>query len=257
MLDLIDKYSITTFCGTPTLLSIMARFNSGDSAKTLKNICITGEYMSAETGMKIRWAFPSCEIYHIYGLTEACPRVSYLPPKMFSAYPDCVGIPLKSVSIKVLDSNGKPCSADEEGILYIKGDNVMIGYYRELEKTRAVIKDGWFCTGDVALINEIGLLKIKGRNDDLIIKSGMNIYPAEIGAILKNDARVKEVLVYGYNSPMGTQIGRKIAGDFRSGDEVKRFCAKLLSAFQVPSKIELLDELLKNGSGKVIMGCVV
>lgn len=257
MLELIAQYGVTAFCGTPTLLSIMARFNRGKSAEILEHICISGECMSAETGLKILAAFPNCEIYHIYGLTEACPRVSYLPPERFSAFPDYVGIPLNSVSVRVLNSSGESCSVNQEGILYVKGDNVMLGYYREPYKTSSVLKDGWLCTGDIALINEAGFLKIKGRNDDLIIKSGMNIYPAEIEAVLKKDPRVKEVLVYGYNSPMGTQIGLKIVGDFTSGDEVKRFCAEFLPAFQVPSKIELLDELPKNGSGKVIRRCSV
>lgn len=257
MLELIERYGITVFCGTPTLLSIMAHFNRDGAGKTLEHICISGECMGAETGLKIRSAFSGCEIYHVYGLTEACPRVSYLPPERFSDYPDCVGIPLESVSVKLLNADGKPCSANEEGVLYVKGENVMIGYYLDPKKTRSVLKDGWLCTGDIALINEAGFLKIKGRNDDLIIKSGMNIYPAEIEAVLKKDSRVKEILIYGYSSQLGTQIGLKIAGNFNSSEEVKRFCVDILPAFQVPSKIELMDELPKNGSGKVIRRCFV
>lgn len=181
MLELIKEYRITAFCGTPTLLSIMARFNRSNATETLGHICISGECMSAEICRKIRTGFPTCRIYHIYGLTEACPRVSFLPPEHFEDYPDCVGIPLKSVSIKLLNGNGNICHANEEGILYVKGDNVMLGYYREPEKTSKVLKDGWLCTGDIAVINDTGFLKIKGRNDDLIIKSGMNVYPAETG----------------------------------------------------------------------------
>ena len=98
-LELIKEYGITAFCGTPTLLSIMAKFNRSNATATLRHICISGECMGAEVGRKIRAAFPICRIYHIYGLTEACPRVSYLPPEHFEEYPDCVGIPLKSVSI--------------------------------------------------------------------------------------------------------------------------------------------------------------
>ena len=86
----------------------------------------------------------------------------------------------------------------------------------------------------------------------MIIKSGMNIYPAEIEGVLKQDARVKEVLVYGYRNELGTQIGMKIVGDFSSIDEIKQCCIKLLPSFQVPSSIELVDELAKNGSGKII-----
>ena len=252
MLELIKEYGITAFCGTPTLLSIMARFNRSNATETLRHICISGECMSAEVGLKIYETFPNCKIYHIYGLTEACPRVSYLPPEHFEEYPDCVGIPLKSVSIKILNEQGNLCHANEEGILYIKGDNVMLGYYREPEKTAKILKEGWLCTGDIAVINDVGFLKIKGRSDDLIIKSGMNIYPAEIEGTLKEDTRVKEVLVYGYRDNIGTQIGMKLAGNFSSVEEVKQLCMNILPSFQVPTRIELVDELPKNGSGKVI-----
>ena len=250
--ELIKKYKITTFCGTPTLLSIMARFNRDLTEKTLRHICISGECMSANIGLKIRAAFPECKIYHVYGLTEACPRVSYLPPQYFDDYPDCVGIPLKSVSIKILNQDGKTCHRNEEGVLYVRGNNIMLGYYRDFDKTRTVIKDGWLCTGDIAVINDAGFLEIKGRNDDLIIKSGMNIYPADIEDALKQYPSVKEVLVYGFRNQLGTQIGIKIVGDFSSVDEVKQFCIRTLPSFQVPSAIELLDELPKNASGKVI-----
>lgn len=252
MLKLIKKYKITAFCGTPTLLSIMARYDRHSYTETLKHICISGECMDRETGLKIYGAFPFCNIYHVYGLTEACPRVSYLPPDCFKDFPDSVGIPLKSVSIKIISRSGKPCGKNEEGILWVKGDNVMIGYYRDPTNTLNVLKDGWLCTGDIAVINNAGFLKIKGRNDDLIIKSGMNIYPTEIEATLKQDKRVKEALVYGFKNRLGTQIGVKIAGDFSSIDEIKALCYELLPPFQVPSAIELLDELPKNGSGKML-----
>ena len=134
----------------------------------------------------------------------------------------------------------------------MKGDNVMLGYYREPEKTSSILRDGWLCTGDIAVINNAGFLKIKGRNDNLIIRSGMNIYPAEIENVLKQDPRVKEVLVYGFHNSFGAQIGMNLVGDFSSAEEVKQLCMKVLPSFHVPTKIELVDELPKNGSGKVI-----
>ena len=252
MLELIKKYKITAFCGTPTILSVMAKFNRHSSAQTLKHICISGECMDAETGSNIYRAFPYCNIYHVYGLSEASPRVAYLPPKFFKDHPGCVGIPLKSVSIKILDSDGAECAKNQEGILYVKGDNVMNGYYRESQKTREVLKGGWLCTGDIAVINDEGFLKIKGRADDMIIKAGMNIYPSEIESVLKQDLRIKEVLVYGYRNQLGTQIGLKLVGDFNSKDDVKNLCVNVLPSFQLPSEIELLDSLPKNASGKIL-----
>ena len=252
MLELFHEYGITAFCGTPTLISMTARFKRESANDCLKHICISGECMDSQTGHRIAKAFPKCEIYHIYGLTEACPRVSYLPPNLFNRYPDFVGIPLKSVSVRIADKNGNPLPDGKEGILWVKGDNIMLGYYNEPDKTAEVLRDGWLCTGDIAVINDVGLLKIKGRNDGLIIKSGMNIYPSEIEAALKTDPRVKEVLAYGIESKHGMQIGLKIAGDFNSVSEVKKLCSECLPYFQIPNYIEIMPEISKNGSGKII-----
>ena len=253
MLKMVKDYNITTFCGTPTLLSMMARFKRVKDNDSLKHICISGECMSFETGRSIAKAFPKADIYHVYGLTEACPRVSYLPPKMFKDYADCVGIPLDSVSVMILSNEGMPVKNNEIGILWVKGDNVMAGYYNNPDRTAEIMKKGWLCTGDLALMNEKGLLKIKGRADDLIIKAGMNIYPQEIESALKSDFRVRELFVYGENDERyGVQIVLNIVGDFADVAEVKELCRELLPAYQMPAKISILDELPKNGSGKIV-----
>ncbi len=252
MLELMNEYGITAFCGTPTLLYMMTRFHRGSVLNSLKYICISGECMGREVGLQIADAFPDAKIYHIYGLTEACPRVSYLPPELFSEYPDCIGVPLKSVSVKILKEDGSLALTGQEGVLWVKGGNVMLGYYREPKKTAEVLQNGWLCTGDVAVMNEAGLLKIKGRKDHLIIRSGMNIYPAEIESAVRMDPRVNEVLAYGFQDHYGTQIGMKIAGEFTSVEEVKRLCSECLPPFQVPARIEIVKKLPKNASGKII-----
>lgn len=129
----------------------------------------------------------------------------------------------------------------------------MLGYYNNPQKTAEILKDGWLCTGDLAMINNSGFLKIMGRNDDMIIKAGMNIYPQEIEGALKCDPRVMEALVYAENNErFGVQLVLNIVGDFADSKEVKELCQKVLPVFQVPNKINLLAELPKNGSGKII-----
>lgn len=141
----------------------------------------------------------------------------------------------------------------EIGVLWVKGGNVMAGYYNNPQKTAETICDGWLCTGDLALMNEAGLLKIIGRNDDLIIKAGMNIYPQEVESAVKVDARVREVLVYGEkDETVGTLLAMDIAGDFSSADEIRDLCRGCLPAYQMPVKINLVAELPKNGSGKIV-----
>ena len=209
--------------------------------------------MGFETGMRIANAFPKANIYHVYGLTEACPRVSYLPPDMFNKYADCVGIPLRSVSLKIISSEGQPTCANEIGMLWVKGENVMTGYYNNPQKTSELMKSGWLCTGDLALINDIGLLKIIGRSDNLIIKGGMNIYPQEIESALKTDLRVREVYAYGHNDEkFGVQIVLNVVGDFSNTEEVKELCRMSLPTYQIPTRINLLNEIPKNASGKII-----
>ncbi len=253
MLKLLKKYNVTTFCGTPTLLSMMAHFKRKTDDDCLSHICVSGECMDLETGIRVADAFPNANIYHVYGLTEACPRVSYLPHDLFREYADCVGYPLRSVSLKILSAEGVPAEKNEIGILWVKGENVMAGYYNDLAKTTKVLKDGWLCTGDLASFNDIGLLKIKGRADDLIIKAGMNIYPQEIESELKKDSRVREVFACGCtDEKRGTQIVLNISGDFLDVSEVKELCRLSLPTYQMPAKINLMKELPKNGSGKII-----
>lgn len=252
LLSLISDDSTTVFCGTPSMLGLMARIKEREERCPLKKISVSGEVMSAATSKAIKKAFSGADIYYVYGLTEAGPRVSRLPPELFGMCPYAVGYALDSVSLRVVKPNGVTAGDGEEGILWIKGDNIMLGYYNEPELTEKVLKDGWLCTGDIAVI-EAGLLKIKGRSDDLIIRAGMNIYPQEIEEALKSDSRVSEVLVYGIDNRFsGTQIGMKISGDFSDTDEVRRLCVKLLPSFLIPSVIELVDDLPKNGSGKII-----
>lgn len=252
VLEIIETEKITVFGGTPTLLGMMARLKRNRPVHTLKTICISGECMDEEQGLQLAEAFSGSRIYHVYGLTEASPRVCYLPPESFREYPDYVGIPLCSISVKIVKADGSIAETGEEGVLWVKGKNVMLGYYKEPKKTAEILEDGWLCTNDVAVINEVGLLKIKGRMDDLIIKAGMNIYPAEIESTLRNDSRVKEVMAYGIKGRYGMQIGLTVVGDFSSKEEVKKLCIECLPSYQVPTTIVITDRIQKNGSGKMI-----
>lgn len=254
-LDLVFKNGITVFGGTPTLVGLMAKFKRKDKKCSLKTICVSGECMEKSVGKQIEDAFPEANIYHVYGLTEACPRVSYLPPQYFSDHCDCVGIPLDSVSVKIIKDDGGTAKNGEIGILWVSGGNVMIGYYNDPNMTTRVLHNGWLCTGDIAVWDENGFLKIKGRSDDLIIRAGMNIYPAEIEGVLKQDTRVKEVLVCGITDTEGVvRINMKIVGDFLDTEDVRCLCNELLPSYQIPNIIELVEELPKNGSGKIVRG---
>ncbi|MBE6799016.1 MAG: acyl--CoA ligase [Ruminococcaceae bacterium] len=249
----LKDHKITVFCGTPTLLSILSKYAKKSADLSLRHIVVSGECMSRETGLLIAEGFSKAKIYHVYGLTEACPRVSFMPPECFTQAPDRVGVPLASVSIKVLDDRGRPVKKGQRGVLWVHGDNVMGGYYNEPDLTDKVLKNGWLCTKDIASIDHNGWLKIHGRSDDMIIRAGMNIYPQEIEAELKKDPRTNEVVVYGiHDDKFGVFIGMDISGDYKNSDEVHKLCVSVLPDFQVPSVINVVSEIEKNGSGKVV-----
>lgn len=252
IVNILKEREISVFGGTPTILTVLARYTRYVPIPSLKHIVVSGECMSDEVGYSLQEAFAGARIYHVYGLTEACPRISYMPPEHFPQAPGCVGVPLASVNIKITDPDGSLIPVHTRGILWVQGKNVMQGYYNDPKQTAAVLQDGWLCTGDIASIDEHGWLKIHGRNDDLIIRAGMNIYPQEIEAAIKTDPRTKEVLVYGYTDPKhGTQIAMNISGNFKSQKEVHDLCKAVLSPHQLPTKINITDELPKNGSGKI------
>ena len=253
IVGLLKQWKVTVLGGTPTLFHMLSRFTIQNNIPFLNHMVISGECMNESVGQKIRDAFPNAKIYHVYGLTEACPRISYMPPEYFDRAPDCVGIPLSSVKIEIRDRAGNPVNSGEEGILWVQGKNIMQGYYNRQDLTEKVLQDGWLCTGDIACMREGRWLKIIGRSDDMIIRAGMNIYPQEVEAELKKDPRTDEVFIYGYEDPLcGTQLGVKISGDFFTEDDVRAMCVERLPPFQVPMKIEIVTELPKNSSGKVI-----
>lgn len=245
LLATIRAHDITAMGGTPTLLQLLARFGEREAEPfPLQHVVVSGEPLGRQAGTRIRKGFPNATIYHVYGLTEASPRVAYLPPELFDTQSDWVGKPLPSVQVAILD-----------GELCVKGDNVMLGYYNDRALTQKVLRDGWLHTGDMAVMNEEGLIQIKGRKDNMIIRAGMNLYPQELENALLADERVEEVLVYGIQDELwGQRIGLQVKGKFHSQAAVCRLCAKVLPPYAQPSKVELVDSLPKNGSGKLIRG---
>lgn len=245
LLATIRAHDITVMGGTPTLLQLLARFREREATPLpLRHVVVSGEPLGKHGGARIRKGFPDATIYHVYGLTEASPRVAYLPPELFDTHSQWVGRPLPSVEVAILD-----------GELCVKGDNVMLGYYNDRVLTQKVLQDGWLHTGDMAVMNEEGLIQIKGRKDNMMIRAGMNLYPQELENALLADERVEEVLVYGIKDELwGQRIGLQVKGNFHSQAEVCRLCAKVLPPYAQPSKVELVDSLPKNGSGKLIRG---
>lgn len=250
ILRTVKKQGVTVLGSTPTLLSLLSRFVRGEDELPLKLLSISGECISEGTARNIRKAFPSACIICGYGLTEASPRVAYLPSELFDEKPTAAGYPLPSVELRIVSKKGKRLPTGKVGELLVRSDSLMDGYFGDSDLTQKALRDGWLHTGDLALIGEDGLLYIKGRRDDMMIRAGMNIYPAEIENALSADERIREVRAYGYDAGGTQEIGITVCGELSSVAEVMQICRSKLPAHQIPSKIEICDELERLSGGK-------
>ncbi len=166
-----------------------------------------------------------------------------------------VGPPLPGVSLRIADfETGRVMPQGEVGIVEVKGANVFKGYWQMPEKTAAEFRpDGWFITGDMGFIDSDGYVQLVGREKDLIISGGLNVYPAEVEALLDDRADVAEAAVIGVPHPdLGEAVVAVVqpVGDF-DADMVRAAMRKELAAFKVPKAIFTMDALPRNTMGKI------
>lgn len=250
----IKNENINIMCATPTLFLTMGKcIRNPEDIASLSTMVISGECMTKTTAEEILNIYKNRNIHHVYGLTEASPRVAHLSPEDFASFADMIGSPISGVELKIVDKTGNTVKAGEEGELLVRGANVMLGYYKNDSLTKEKIVSGWLHTGDSAYCDSMGIYKINGRMDDMIIRAGMNIYPSEIENILMKDPHFEDALAFGYIGKDGNvQIGIKVVTSLQNVKEVHNLCVALLPPHERPSHIELVDEIPKNGTGKKI-----
>ncbi|NCQ24974.1 MAG: malonyl-CoA synthase [Rhodobacteraceae bacterium CG17_big_fil_post_rev_8_21_14_2_50_63_15] len=190
-----------------------------------------------------------------YGMTETNMNTSN--PYDGERRAGTVGFPLPGVDLKIADpQSGKPLPQGEIGLIEVRGPNVFKGYWNMPEKTAEELRaDGFFITGDLGLIDNQGYVQIVGRNKDLIISGGYNIYPKEIELLLDEQPGVLESAVVGVPHPdFGeTVVGFLVAqkGDTLDLDAIAQAASKSLARFKHPRRLIVLDELPRNTMGKV------
>jgi malonyl-CoA/methylmalonyl-CoA synthetase len=190
-----------------------------------------------------------------YGMTETTMNTSN--PLHGERIAGTVGFPLPGVEIRIADDDGKPLPQGEVGVLEVKGPNVFRGYWRQPEKTAAEFrKDGFFITGDVAMIDERGYIHIVGRAKDLIISGGFNVYPKEIELCIDEIAGVQESAVIGVPHPdfgeaVVAVVKRTGGGPEVTADAIQATAKAALANFKVPKKVFFVEELPRNTMGKV------
>jgi malonyl-CoA/methylmalonyl-CoA synthetase len=185
-----------------------------------------------------------------YGMTETGMNASN--PLEGERRPGSVGPAIPGVRLRVVDAAGAVLPAGEIGVLEVKGPNVFQGYWRNPEKTAEAFRpDGWFVTGDIATIGADGYVTIVGRDKDMIISGGLNVYPSEVEAALDALPGVVESAVIGAPHPdLGEAVVAVLAVERDPGDVVGALRERL-AGFKLPRRVEVVEALPRNAMGKV------
>ena len=252
----LKKERISVFIGVNTLFNGMV--NQPDfAAVDFSNLRLTlGGGMATQKAVAEKWKkITGTPIVEAYGLTEASPGVCCNPLNI-EAYSGGIGLPVPSTEVELRDADGKEVGIGHPGELWVRGPQVMKGYWNRPEETAKTIDArGFLETGDIAVMDEKGWLKLVDRKKDLIVVSGFNVYPNEIEEVVSHNDKVMEVACIGVpNEKTGEALKVFVVKKDPSltKEELIEFCRTELTAYKVPKDIEFRDELPKPNVGKIL-----
>lgn len=263
-LKIIEEEKITTMFAVPTVLWLM--FNAPDFEQynlSSLRLMASGGSASPEDLLKCcALKLPRAQLLPGYGLTEAN-GMTHSTTSLEEALskPGSCGRALPVIKAKIVDGSGREVHPGEPGELLVKGCQVMKGYWKNWEATRATIVDGWLHTGDIACITGEGDIYILDRLKDMIIRGGENIYSLEVENVLYRDPKILEAAVVGVpDSVFGEQVKAVIVlrpGEKATPEEIQEFCERYLARYKVPKYVEFRDTLPHNLAGKIIKDSLI
>ena len=251
----LKKNKFTIITGVNTLFNLLLTSSSFKKINFSALKFTVGGGMSVLSSTAKKWKkITGVNITQGYGLTETAPIVSV--NIISEPFNGMIGPPMPSTDISIRDEKNNELSINQEGELCVKGPQVMSEYWNNPEETKnSFTDDGFFKTGDIAIINENGSLKIVDRKKDMIISSGFNVYPNEIEDYVSQHPDVRECGVIGVNdSNRGESIRLFIVKEKKSLREIEviDFCKKGLAIYKIPRKVIFIDEIPKNNVGKIL-----
>jgi acyl-CoA synthetase (AMP-forming)/AMP-acid ligase II len=198
----------------------------------------------------------------VYGSCEAPHPVMVLPRHAHVVDPDrraqltSVGREVTNVQVRLADPDGAPVAPGDKGEMWIRGANVMLGYWNNADATEDVLRDGWYRTGDVAWQDDDGFYYIVDRARDMIITGGLNVYPAEIESVIAEHPAVREVAVVGvpderWGEAVKAFVVRR-ADDPLDADALIDLCRDKLAGYKKPKHVEFVDRLPRGSTGKIL-----
>ncbi len=258
LVDAIRSYHPTFFLGVPALYVAVNSYPGIDRVDlTSIKACFSGgaplpvdviQSFEARTGARIAEA---------YGMTEAA-SVTHVNPRRGVRKYGSVGVPIVGTDAKIVDveTGQRELPPGEAGELWVKGPQVMVGYWNHPEETAQVLTDGWLHTGDIATMDDDGYFTIVDRKKDLILTAGFNVYPREVEEVLYQHPKVLEAAVIGLPDKVrGEKVSAYVVlkpGETATAAEIRAFCRERLAHYKEPRAVTFRDDLPKSMAGKVL-----
>jgi len=253
---LASEQKATVFAGVPTMYNFLYQLPEGnpEDFSTIRLAISGGASLPVALLHNFEKKF-NVRVSEGYGLSEASP-VTCFNPLDRDRKAGSIGTSICNVENNVVDVNGQEVPVGEVGELIVRGPNVMKGYYKLPEETEMAIRDGWLYTGDLAKVDDEGYFYIVDRKKDMIIVGGYNVYPREVEEVLFAHNNIVEAAVIGYPDPnLGEAVHafvvlKEVAAT--STEDLLAYCTKHMVKYKVPKVIEIMDELPKNTTGKIL-----
>lgn len=257
---LVREHEVTVLAGVPTMYEAWLALSEADApsdAFASLRLAVSGAApLPPHVADDFRARF-GIVLHQGYGLTEASPIVTTTVLCEGTPRPGAIGPHLPGMEARLVDEQGDDVLVGDPGELWVRGPNVFPGYWHDAEATaRALTPDGWLKTGDVAVIELDGDLRLVDRAKDLIIVSGFNVYPVEVEDVLRSFPAVADAAVVGEpNDRTGEGVTAFVAlqpGATATVDDLHAHCAQQMARYKCPSRIEIVDAIPRNPAGKLI-----
>lgn len=248
VLDKLETENISVMYTVPTMLESLYKENRIIENKM--KIISSGAKWEAEAKEKIKSIFPYAKKYEFYGASELS-FVTALVDDESEKKPNSVGKPCHNVQVRICNEAGEEVQLGEIGTVYVKSDQFFMGYILDGVLVPELTEEGWMTVHDVGYQDEEGFIYIVGREKNMILFGGINIYPEEIESVLYTHQAVEEIVVVGVKDSYWGEKPVAIVKGSATKQQLKSFCLQRLSSFKIPKEWYFVDKIPYTNSGKV------
>jgi long-chain acyl-CoA synthetase len=259
-LRLVEQEGVTVITTVPTMVARMVEHPARHDydLSSVRTVAYGGSPSGRELQRRVRETFPNVAmVRNAYGLTESSSAVTVNSGPELADRPSSVGRPVPGIELRIADDGGNPLEPGKTGEIWLRGAQIMPGYWGNPEATAAAVTDGWLHSGDIGYLDDEGYLFVTDRAKDMIIRGGENVYCVEIEDRLVQHPAIVDAAVIGVPHPvLGEEVKAIVQREpdaSLSEDEVRAWVAASLANFKVPTYVEIGTERLpRNPSGKLL-----